>query len=54
MSFDTPNGIMTFRRNDHQAVQALYHIKLEKKEGFDYPVPTLVREINTKRPSRPL
>ncbi|MGI9952795.1 substrate-binding domain-containing protein [Moorellaceae bacterium AZ2] len=45
MSFETPKGTMTFRKEDHQALQTFYHIKFEKKEGFDYPVPTLIREI---------
>nr|WP_208974805.1 MULTISPECIES: substrate-binding domain-containing protein [Moorella] len=45
MSFETPKGPMTFRKEDHQALQTLYHIKFEQKEGFDYPVPILIREI---------
>ncbi|CEP66665.1 Periplasmic binding protein-like I [Moorella glycerini] len=45
MSFETPKGAMTFRKEDHQALQSFYHIKFEQKEGFDYPVPNLIREI---------
>ena len=33
MSFETPKGKMTFRAEDHQALQTLYAIRLEKKEG---------------------
>ena len=45
MSFDSPKGTMTFRAEDHQALQALYAITLESVSGFDYPVPTLIREM---------
>ncbi len=45
MSFESPKGTMTFRKEDHQALQALYAITLEKVDGVDYPVPTLIREM---------
>lgn len=45
MEFETPKGKMKFRPEDHQALQTLYSIKLETKEGFDYPVPVLKREL---------
>ncbi len=45
MSFETPKGKMTFRKEDHQALQTLYAIKLEKQDGVDYPVPVLMREL---------
>jgi branched-chain amino acid transport system substrate-binding protein len=45
MSFETPKGTMTFRPEDHQALQTMYAIRLENKEGFDYPVPVLIREL---------
>ncbi|HAU56622.1 MAG TPA: ABC transporter permease [Comamonadaceae bacterium] len=28
MSFDTPKGTMTFRREDHQALQSMYHFRV--------------------------
>ncbi|RYG12231.1 MAG: ABC transporter permease [Burkholderiales bacterium] len=28
MSFDTPKGTMTFRREDHQAMQSMYHFRV--------------------------
>ncbi|MRD47361.1 substrate-binding domain-containing protein [Caenimonas koreensis] len=28
MSFDTPKGMMTFRREDHQAMQSMYHFRV--------------------------
>lgn len=54
MAFDTPKGEMTFRAEDHQALQTLYAIKLEKKEGVDYPVPTLVRELTPEETAPPI
>lgn len=54
MIFDTPKGTMTFRKEDHQALQTLYHIKFEKKEGFDYPAPTLIREIKPEETIPPI
>ncbi|WP_075981503.1 substrate-binding domain-containing protein [Bacillus massilinigeriensis] len=54
MSFETPKGKMTFRADDHQALQALYAIKLEKKEGVDYPVPVLIRELTPEETAPPV
>lgn len=45
MSFDTPKGMMTFRAEDHQALQTLYAAELIKVDGLDYPMPKLIREI---------
>ncbi|WP_412103412.1 substrate-binding domain-containing protein [Rossellomorea aquimaris] len=54
MSFDTPKGKMTFREEDHQALQTLYAIRLEKKEGVPYPVPVLVRELSPEETAPPI
>lgn len=54
MSFQTPKGTMTFRKEDHQALQVIYSIKLEKKDGFDYPVPVLVREMSPEETAPPI
>jgi branched-chain amino acid transport system substrate-binding protein len=54
MSFDTPKGTMTFREEDHQALQTLYAIKLEKKEGVPYPVPVLIRELSPEETAPPI
>ncbi len=54
MSFDTPKGEMTFRKEDHQALQTLYAIKLEKKAGMDYPVPVLIRELSPEETAPPI
>lgn len=54
MSFDTPKGKMTFRKEDHQALQTIYAVKLEKKEEFDYPVPVLIRELTPEETEPPI
>lgn len=54
MSFETPKGKMTFRPEDHQALQAMYAVKLEKKEGSDEPVPVLIREISPEEAAPPV
>ncbi|WP_462411372.1 substrate-binding domain-containing protein [Neobacillus sp. Marseille-QA0830] len=54
MSFDTPKGKMTYRPEDHQALQAMYAIKLEKKDGVSYPVPTLIRELTPEETAPPI
>lgn len=54
MSFETPKGTMTFREEDHQALQTLYAIRLEKKEGVPYPVPVLIRELSPEETAPPI
>lgn len=46
MTFETPKGPMTFRPEDHQALQTMYSITLERTDEFDYPVPILKRELS--------
>src|SRR2546423_8271 len=45
MSFDTPKGRMTFRKEDHQAMQSMYHFKIRVDPSVDWAIPQLVREI---------
>ena len=54
MEFDSPKGTMKFRAEDHQALQSLYAITLEKEEGVDYPVPVLVRELTMDETEPPI
>ncbi|RDI47831.1 substrate-binding domain-containing protein [Falsibacillus pallidus] len=54
MSFETPKGKMTFRKEDHQALQSMYAIKLEKKDGVPYPVPVLIRELTPEETAPPI
>ncbi|WP_414691370.1 substrate-binding domain-containing protein [Noviherbaspirillum sp.] len=45
MSFDTPKGKMMFRKEDHQAMQSMYHFKIKVDPAMPWGVPDLVREI---------
>ena len=45
MSFETPKGKMTFRKEDHQAMQDMYHFRIKVDPAFAWGVPELVREI---------
>ncbi len=54
MSFETPKGKMTYRKADHQALQTLYAIKLEKKAGVSYPVPVLMKELSPEQTAPPI
>ena len=45
MSFETPKGKMTFRKEDHQAMQSMYHFKIKVDPAFAWGVPELVHEI---------
>ncbi|RUL55517.1 substrate-binding domain-containing protein [Lysinibacillus antri] len=54
MSFETPKGTMTFREEDHQALQTMYSIRLETVEGVDYPVPVLIRELTPDETEPPI
>ncbi len=45
MSFETPKGTMTFRKEDHQALQSMYHFKIKVDPAVAWAIPELVREI---------
>lgn len=45
MTWETPKGPMTFRPEDHQAMQSMYHFRIEVKDDVEWGVPVLVREI---------
>lgn len=44
LSFDTPKGAMTFRKEDHQALQDMYHFRI-KKDAKDNDVLELVATV---------
>ena len=54
MSFDTPKGKMTFRKEDHQAMQSMYHFKIKADPAFTWGVPELVREIKPEEMHVPI
>ena len=45
MSWETPKGTMTFRPEDHQALQDMLHFKIRVDEGVDWAIPEKVRII---------
>jgi branched-chain amino acid transport system substrate-binding protein len=54
MSFETPKGKMTFRKEDHQAMQTMYHFKIKADPAFAWGVPELVREIKPEELNIPI
>jgi branched-chain amino acid transport system substrate-binding protein len=54
MSFETPKGTMTFRKEDHQAMQSMYHFKIKVDPAFAWGVPELVREIKASEMDVPI
>lgn len=54
MSFDTPKGKMTFRKEDHQAMQSMYHFKIKVDPAFAWGVPELVHEIKPEEMNIPV
>jgi branched-chain amino acid transport system substrate-binding protein len=45
MSFETPKGTMTFRKEDHQAMQNMYQFRIKKAQANEWDLLELVREI---------
>ncbi len=55
MSFDTPKGTMTFRKEDHQALQSMYHFRVAPgaRQGTMADL-YLVREIKPQDMNLPI
>jgi branched-chain amino acid transport system substrate-binding protein len=45
LEFDTPKGKMVFRKEDHQALQSMYHFKIKADPAVTWGIPELVREL---------
>ncbi len=54
MSFESPKGKMTFRKDDHQAMQSMYHFRIKADPAFAWGVPELVREIKPEEMNVPI
>ncbi len=54
MKFMTPKGPMTFRKEDHQALQSMFAIKLEVQPGVAWAVPVLQRELSPEETAPPI
>ena len=54
MEWETPKGSMVMRAEDHQALQSMYHFKIAVKDGVEWAVPELVREIGIEDMNVPI
>ena len=45
LEFDTPKGKMIFRKEDHQALQSMYHFRIKVDPNVAWAIPELVKEI---------
>ena len=54
MSFETPKGKMTFRNEDHQAMQDMFHFRIKNDPAFAWGVPELVRVIKAEELAIPV
>jgi len=54
MSFQTPKGKMIFRKEDHQALQSMYHFRIKVDPAFAWGVPELIREIKIEEMNIPI
>ena len=45
MSFETPKGKMTFRKEDHQALQSMFHFKIKVDPAVAWAIPELIDEV---------
>ncbi|MFL6646394.1 MAG: substrate-binding domain-containing protein [Sulfurifustaceae bacterium] len=54
MSFETPKGKMTIRKEDHQAMQSMYHFRIKVDPNLAWGVPELVHEIKPEEMKIPI
>jgi branched-chain amino acid transport system substrate-binding protein len=54
MSFETPKGRMTFRKEDHQAMQDMFHFRIKVDPAFAWGVPELVQVIKAEQMNVPI
>jgi branched-chain amino acid transport system substrate-binding protein len=54
MAFDTPKGAMIFRKEDHQALQSMYHFKIKVDPAVAWAIPELVRELKIEDMNIPI
>jgi branched-chain amino acid transport system substrate-binding protein len=54
MEFDTPKGKMVFRKEDHQALQSMYHFRVKVDPNLPWAVNELVRELKIEDMTIPI
>ena len=54
MDFQTPKGKMTFRKEDHQALQTMYVFKMASKPDVASLMPVLTKELSPQETAPPV
>jgi branched-chain amino acid transport system substrate-binding protein len=54
LEFMTPKGMMKFRKEDHQALQAMYAFQLDVKPDVEWAIPRLTRELSMDETAPPI
>lgn len=56
MSFPSAKGTLTFRKEDHQALQPMYLVEMTKDTTgtFGFPVPKLLKELSAQESAPPI
>ena len=54
MSWETPKGTMTFRPEDHQALQDMLHFKIKVDDAVEWAIPEKVEIISADRMNIPV
>jgi branched-chain amino acid transport system substrate-binding protein len=54
MEFMTPKGMMKFRKEDHQALQAMFAFKLEVKPDVEWAIPVLIKTLTMEETAPPI
>lgn len=54
LEFMTPKGKMTFRKEDHQALQSMYAFKMISKPDVPWLIPQLTRELTPQETAPPI
>jgi len=49
MEFDTPKGKFKIRKEDHQALQSMFHVRLKNDPSLEWAVPEMVEEIKPEQ-----
>lgn len=54
MQFMTPKGMMQFRKEDHQALQAMYAFELDVKSDVEWAIPMLKKTLTPEETAPPI
>jgi branched-chain amino acid transport system substrate-binding protein len=54
LEFQTPKGKMTFRKEDHQALQTMYAFKMTVKPDVPWLIPVVTRELGPQETAPPI